>query len=98
MKRKRHTPKFKFSCIMETFKTGSVAEVARKYGVNANQISTWRKQLLDNGYEVFETTADKERQTLRKKITKLEQIIGQKEVELNLIRNFADFHASQSGN
>jgi len=83
---------------METFKEGSVSVVARKYGLNANQLSTWRKQLLDNGYEVFETTKDKEREDLKKKVGKLEQIIGKKEVELNLIKNFADFYSSQSGN
>jgi transposase len=98
MSRKKHTPQFKFNCVMETFKEGSVSVVARKYGLNANQLSTWRKQLLDNGYEVFETTKDKEREDLKKKVGKLEQIIGKKEVELNLIKNFADFYSSQSGN
>jgi len=95
---KKRTAQFKFSCVMETFKEGSVSTVARKYELNANQLSTWRKQLIDNGYEVFETTKDKEREDLKKKVSKLEQIIGKKEVELNLIKNFADFYSSQSGN
>lgn len=98
MSRKRHTAQFKFNCVMETLKEGSVSTVARKYGLNANQLSTWRKQFLDNGHEVFETTADKEREDLKKKVGKLEQIIGKKEVELSLIKNFADFYSSQSGN
>lgn len=98
MSKRKHTAQFKFNCVMETFKEGSVATVARKYGLNANQLSTWRKQLIDNGYEVFETTKDKEREDLKKKVSKLEQIIGKKEVELNLIKNFADFYSSQSGN
>jgi transposase-like protein len=98
MSRKKHTAQFKFNCVMETFKEESVSSVARKYGLNANQLSTWRKQFLDNGHGVFEITADKEKKDLKKQVGKLEQIIGKKEVELNLIKNFADFHSSQSGN
>lgn len=98
MERKKHTAKFKFTCVVETLKTDKVVEVARKYGINANQLSTWRKQFLDSGYEVFETTADKEKEDLKAKVSKLEQIIGKKEIELTLIKNFADFYASQSGN
>ena len=45
---KKHTAQFKFNCVMETFKEGSVSVIARKYNLNANQLSTWRKQLIDN--------------------------------------------------
>ena len=98
MMKTKHTPNFKFNTVMETFKTDSVSTVARKYGINANLLSTWRKQLLDNGYEVFQSTVNTEITDLRKKLSKLQQIIGKKEVELNLIKNFADFYSSQNGN
>jgi len=34
---------------------------------------------------------------LKKKIAQMEQLLGKKEIELNLIKNFADFYSSQSG-
>jgi hypothetical protein len=34
---------------------------------------------------------------LQKKVGQLEQLVGKKEIELNLIKNFADFYGSQSG-
>lgn len=94
---KKHSPKFKFTCVMESFQTGNVAEVARKYGINANQLSTWRKEFKDNGYVCFETTKDKEVSRLEKKVIKLEQIVGQKEVELTLLKNYLDFYTSDAG-
>lgn len=92
-----YSPKMKFDLVMETVNTGNVAEVSRKYNVNANMISTWRKQFKDNGYRIFETATDKEILSLRRQLAKLEQLIGKKEVELALMKNFFDFHNPQSG-
>lgn len=74
-----------------------MTEVARKYGVNPNQLSTWRKQFLENGYQVFESTTEKEISDLRKQVNKLEQIVGKKEVELTLLKNYVDFYTSPGG-
>jgi hypothetical protein len=50
---------------------------------------------LEKGKQVFETDTDKEKEDLKKKVAKLEQIIGKKEVELNLLKNFSDFYESR---
>ena len=65
---------------METFNEGSVSAIERKYNLNVNQFSKRIKQLIDNGYELFETTKGKEMEDLKKKVSKLEQIIGEKEI------------------
>ena len=52
---------------------------------------------MKEGYHVFETTPDKEKEKTNKKIAKLEQMIGKKEVELNLLKNFSDFYESENG-
>ena len=66
-------------------KTGNLSEVSRKYGVGVNVLSKWRQSLLERGYRVFENGPDQENQHLRKQVGKLEQMVGKKEVELNLL-------------
>jgi transposase len=96
-KRKQHTATFKMKVVEAAIKNPKVTETARAYGVTAGLVSKWKKQLEENGHTVFETTPDKENRDLKKKIEKLEQIIGKKEVEIALIKNFVDFYESHGG-
>lgn len=84
---KRYTPKFKFQVILELLKgdKGS-GQVAKAYGVHPNTIGTWKQIFLEKGSEVFAkdgTVAEYERH-----IGELEQLIGKKEVEIALLKNF----------
>lgn len=93
--RKKYTPQFKFGLAKEAFKTGNLSEVSRKYGVGVNIISNWVKHLGEQGFHIFETTPDQQNNQLKSKIAKLEQMVGKKEIELNLLKNFSDFYQSQ---
>ena len=93
--RKKYTPQFKFNLAKEAIKTGNLSEISRKYGVGVNILSTWVKHLEDQGFHIFETTPDQQNKQLKGKIAKLEQMVGKKEVELNLLKNFSDFYQSQ---
>ena len=95
-KRKSYTPQFKFDRAVETIRKNSLSEISRKYGVGVNVLSKWRTDLMERGYRVFETSPDQEVGGLKKQIAKLEQMVGKKEVELNLLKNFSDFYGSQS--
>lgn len=84
---KRYSPKFKFHVVLEVL-TGDKtnAQVAKAYGVHPNSINTWRQTLLEKGPEIFGqdgTVAQYER-----RIAKLERLIGQKEIEFALLKNF----------
>lgn len=81
-KRKQYAPQFKFDRAIETIKKDSLSE--------------WRADLIERGYRVFETNQDQEVGGLRKQIARLEQMVGKKEVELNLLKNFSDFYESRS--
>ena len=96
--RKKYTPSFKFNVALEAIKTENLARIARNYGINANLIARWKKQFMDNGYQVFETTPDKELDNLKKEKANLEQLVGKKETELNLLKNFSEFYQSLGGN
>lgn len=97
MKRKRYSGEFKFKVVLESIRSNNVAQVARAYGVGANQVSEWRRQFFDRGAKVFEPGGSKEESRLRRKVADLERMLGKKEVELGLLKNFADFYSSQDG-
>jgi len=94
--RKQYTPEFKFKIVQESLGNGNMTAIARKYGINFNLVANWKNHFLAHGKQVFETTADKEKEDLKKKVAKLEQIVGKKEIELSLIKNFSDFYESQN--
>jgi transposase len=94
-KRKQYSPQFKFDRALEAIKSANLSEISRKYGVSVNVLSNWRSELLKRGAQTFTTTPDQENNRLRAKIAKLEQMLGKKEVELNVLKNFSDFYASQ---
>jgi len=93
--RKKYTAQFKYKLAQEAIKAGNLSEIARKYGVGANLLSKWIKQLEEHGFHIFETTPDQQNKHLQDKIAKLEQMVGKKEVELSLLKNFSDFYRSQ---
>ena len=94
---KKHKPEFKFQVVMESFQKGNVVEVAREHGINPNQLSQWRKEFLSNGAQVFVKSPDKQQKEIAKKISQLENIIGKKEVEISLLKNYLDFYAPLDG-
>jgi len=64
----------------------SSAQVAKAYGVHPNTINAWKQTLLEKGPEIFaqdSTVAEYER-----RIGELERLIGKKEVEIALLKNF----------
>jgi len=59
-KRRNHSPSFKAKVALEAAREErTTAEIARDYGVHANQVSAWKRQLLDGATSVFESPADK---------------------------------------
>jgi transposase len=52
--RRNHTPAFKAKVALAAIKgEKTLAELAQQYDVHANQITTWKAQLVDGAAEVF---------------------------------------------
>jgi len=53
-KRKRYSAEFKFKVALEAIKERqTMSELTTKFGVHSTQIGLWKKQLLQEGMEVF---------------------------------------------
>jgi transposase-like protein len=84
---KRYTPRFKFQVVMETFKSSKpIGQIAKAFGVHPITIHKWKKEFIEKGPELFgqKTTIHE----YERKMRELERLIGQKEVEIALLKNF----------
>lgn len=89
--RRRFDAAFKARVAFEAIKEQqTLAELAQRYGLHPNQISTWKKQMLDGGAAVFTTATGPaagsiDEQTERK-INELLRKIGQYQMELDWLK------------
>jgi transposase-like protein len=84
---KRYPAKLKFQVILELLQgEKTIGQIAKAYGVHPNSIHKWKQEFLEKGPEVFDqegVVADYEKQ-----LADLEQLLGKKEVEIALLKNF----------
>lgn len=95
--KRKHAPQFKLDVALKAIESKQLAEVSRQYGVTTGLVSKWVSQLKTHGSTIFTTTPEKEVSDLKTKVAKLEQIVGKKEIELSLLKNFTDFYESGHG-
>ena len=83
-KRRRFTPQFKAEVVIEALSSqSSQAELCRKHYLNADQLSKWKQQLLDNASTLFEPT-DKPSDDSTERIAQLEQLVGRLTLALDI--------------
>ncbi len=59
-KRRNHSPSFKAKVALSALRGDlTMVELVKKYDVHANQISDWKKQLLESAADVFGKGAQK---------------------------------------
>ena len=88
-KRRRFTPEFKAEVVFEVLSgDSSQAEVCRRHNLNENQLSQWKRQLLENAPSLFESTGKKSIEVSEKRIAHLEQLVGRMAVALDIQKNY----------
>ncbi|AYR24479.1 IS3 family transposase [Herbaspirillum rubrisubalbicans] len=100
-RRRRRTPQEKIAIVQETLAPGaSVSAVARRHGVNANQVFGWRKQ-----YQEGSLTAVKAGETVVpaselaaaiKEIKELQRLLGKKSMENEILREAVEWGRSKN--
>ena len=89
-KRRRFSPDFKFRVALEAAKgERTMAELSSKYSVHPNQISHWKRQLLDGGATIFARNGTKEEQDQAAIQTDLYEQIGRLKMELEWLKKKA---------
>jgi len=58
----------------------------------------FRGSFLEHGPSLFQTDVTKREQELEKQIATLEQMLGKKELEMQLLKKYLDFYAPRAGN
>lgn len=84
---KTYSPSFKFQLVVEALAGDRAdAELARAYGVHPVTLSKWKQRFREHGPEIFSTSDTQH--DYEQRIAELERLLGQKEVELALLKNF----------
>ena len=84
---KRYSPKLKFQVVLELLKGKTTpAQISRTYDVHPNSAGLWKRVVLEKGPEIF--SKDSVVAEYERRIAELEQLVGKKEVEIALLKNF----------
>ena len=88
--RRRFSAEYKFRVALEAAKgQQTLSELAAKHGLHPNQISQWKRQLLESGADVFNRNGDKEAQTQGAEQSELYEQIGRLKMELEWLKKKA---------
>ena len=83
-KRTNRTKAFKFKVALEAVKgEKQIAEIAEEYKVHPNQVSQWKKQLLENGSEIFSSSAARKEKEYEEELEKLYKTVGKQQVTID---------------
>ena len=86
-KRMRRTKELKFKIALEAVKgEKQVNEIAKEYNVHPQQVTQWKKELLENGAEIFSGKAEKKLQENEKEKDKLYKAIGYQQVQIDWLK------------
>jgi transposase len=80
-KRRNHSPEFKAKVALEAAKGDkTIAQLAQKHNLHANQITSWKKELIENAASIFSSSTNMSKNA-SDDVDKLHAKIGQLTME-----------------
>ena len=80
----QYQPEFKAKVVLEALRgESSQAEVRRRHNLSEDQVSKWKRQLLENAASLFESR-DKSSKETTERIAQLEQLVGRLTVAVDI--------------
>lgn len=92
-KRRKFTPDFKSKVALEALREQQpIHEIAKRYQLHPTQVTQWKKELLSNASNVFESVRNKDDEALRQKIKedRLYKQIGQLKMDVDFLKDSCD--------
>jgi Transposase and inactivated derivatives len=89
MTRKKFTSKFKTKVVLEALKERmSNQELAKKFNIHPQQISTWKREFVNKAESLFEKGGKKGKKSEQEEKEDMYlKVIGQQKVELDFLKN-----------
>ena len=86
-KKGRRSKELKFKAALEAFGGDkTIVQIAEKYGVHPNQVSEWKKQLLEKGADIFAGASEKKEKSSQAKDELLIKTIGKQQVHIDWLK------------
>lgn len=86
-KRIRRTKDFKFKVAIEAIKgSKQVSELANDFGVHPQQITEWKKDLLEHGAEIFATATERDSRRIEEERDELYRTVGHQKVQIDWLK------------
>jgi transposase len=86
---KRYSAKLKFQVVTELLSGDKTpGQIAKAYGVHPNTVNAWKKAFFEKGPEIF--SQDNIVSEYERRIAELERLVGRKELEIALLKNFLE--------
>jgi transposase-like protein len=93
-KRTRRTKELKFKVAIEAIKgEKQINEIAKEYNVHPQQVTQWKKDLLEKGADIFSSKTEQKNQNNEKEKDKLYQAIGYQQVQIDWLKKSLGFHS-----
>ena len=90
-KRRQYSAKYKFQVALEAAKgQKTLSELSSETGIHPNQISSWKRQLLEEGADLFERNGARKDQAPAEQEAELYEQIGRLKMELEWLKKKAD--------
>ena len=89
-KRRTFNPEFKFQVVMEVLTGAKLpSEICREHQLSEVVLSCWKKQLLEEGPQIFKRAKQVKEEDSR--IAELERVIGRLTLELSAAKKVSDW-------